>query len=496
MAFSYKNHKIKGRHQVKFNAYIKYVKYFLLFILIVYVCMMAISLEAHGHAADVPLPTMQDLIPVTINHFDYKYSYELFHSPNNAEEAMQEQWETSHFPLMNDYTGDFSPDAHIMTNSSPKKCPVTVVFVDANFPNRKSGDPSFFELESIATFLPNACIIIQTSRCSFHNALPVAEEMNLSLEHSIYLRMVTMVEEETHEMMERGQVRVTFLNHEKYNLDACDDFSSFSSRALLNVNYWRDEFHEKDSNSVIIVRKGAVLCHRLDVEKYIEYAFVAAPLTSRNEKIFGGSDYCNALKTLWKTSVVNSSIPSSSSLLDEKNAMANILQSCLEGVGPMPINESFSMFHREKVLEAIQTCPHEQYSGLEMNQLSQQNRSCVWHQGIDSSLYFSTILAVMGARLPTGVVASLFSTNEIWPEQALEMYGGPFFNYKRQLLASKYNCIYKGANVKTRTGREVKRTVPISLHVPLDTTNGDEFQKRELLSHDVVEQCPFIKYVL
>jgi hypothetical protein len=160
----------------------------------------------------------------------------------------------------------------------------------------------------------------------------------------------------------------------------------------------------------------------------------------------------------------------------------------------MSLHGSLSLFHRGKILEAIETCPHEQYSGFEMDGLS-KHRSCVWRQQEDTSLYFSTVLAAMGTRLPTGIVASLFSTRDVWPEQALDVYGGPFFNYKRQVLASKYNCIYRGAGVKTTSGKEVKRTVPISLDVPL-TAMVDEFQKRELLSHDVVEQCPFIKYVL
>lgn len=487
MAFQHRNHHKTKARQIKFKTLIKYIKYFLGIVLIVYVCMMVISLEAHGHASDVPLPTLQDLIPTKLNHFDYKYSYELFHSHDNADEAMQEQWETSHFPLMNDYSGDFSPNVYKANSGKP--CPVTVVFLDANLPNLKSGDPSLFQLESIATFLPDACVIIQTSSCSFRNALAVAEEMNLSLEHSIYLRIFTMVEEQTHDMMERGQVRVTFLDHDKYNLKACDDFSFFS-RALMNVNYWRDEFNDRDSNNVIIVRRGAVLCHHFDVEKYREYAFVAAPLKNKDE-MYGESDYCNALKTLWKTNSVNASVPSS---LDESNAMANILQSCLEGIGPMSMDGNLSLFHRGKILEAIQTCPHEHYSGYEMDELSDGNRSCLWRQG-EPSLYLSTILAAMGARLPTGIVASLFSTKDVWPEQALDIYGGPFFTYKRQVLTSKYNCIYKGASVKTITGEEVKRTVPISLHVPFDAKD-DEFQKSQLLSHDVVEQCPFIKYVL
>jgi hypothetical protein len=328
MVFQNRNHKIKTR-QIKFNTLIKYIKYFLLFVLIIYGCMMIISLEAHGHAADVPLPTMQDLIPVPINHFDYKYSYDLFHSHDkNADgESMQEQWETSHFPLMNDYAGDFGPDVHLA--NSGKQCPVTVVFLDENFANLKSGDPSLFELESIATFLPDACITIQTSRCSFQNALPVAEAMNLPVEQSIYLRIFTMVEEQTHDMIERGQVRVTFLNHEKYNLKACDDFQNFS-RALMNVNYWRDEFNDRDSNNVIIVRRGGVICHHFDFEKYRDFAFVAAPLAN-HDKIFGESDYCNTLKTLWKANLVNASVPSP---LEEKNSHGKYSTVLLGGSRP------------------------------------------------------------------------------------------------------------------------------------------------------------------
>jgi hypothetical protein len=395
-------------------------------------------------------------------------------------------------------------------NIGVKQCPITIVFVHANLPNLKLGHPSLFALESIATFFPEACIIIQTSLCSFHNPLPIAEEMNLSLEQSIYLRLFTMVEEQTHDMMERGQVRVTFLNHEKYNLKACDDFSFFSN-ALMNANYWNDEFNDRDSNRVMIVREGTVLCHHFDIGKFTEYGFVASPLSNK-DNIFGGSDYCNTMKDLWKLAHRNKikrnnnssnkhavTVDGVMSSIDERNAMANILQSCLRGVGPMSIQDGTGLlyFNREITLQAIQMCPHETLSGIEQNveQLHPHSSSCVWRGKQDTSLYFSTILAaMMGTRLPTGIVASLFSTNQIWPEQAIESYGGPFFNFNRQVLATKYNCIYRGANIRTAvSGKVEKRTVPISLQVHFDESLKN---KQELLSHDVVEQCPFIQYIL
>ena len=445
---------------------------------------MIISFEAHGHARENPVPSMKQLLPFSLNHDDYKFDYQAYHSQAETKEEGDEDG-LNFFPILETYNS-YSDVKEI------NKCPITVVYIHPHFANLKKGSPSLFAIESIAALLPKACIIIQTSQCSFENRTPKTEQQlqHMSLRNSIYKQSFSIVEGETQDMMDRGQVRMTFLNHTKYNLPACDDFSHFS-RALMNVQYWRDEFVQQDSETVIMVQDGliyqkdspaAVLCHSFDIEALRKFAFVATPL-EQNGNIFRGIDHCKFMKDKWMQSTTTTS---SSSWL------ANIQKSCLKGVAPMSFQSGFTLQNRIAMGQAIETCPHHQWSG--MNAVG-KDRDCIWQED-DDGLYFSTVFAAMsGVTLPTGVEASYFSVQEMWPEQALENYGGPFFTFNRQVLAGESTCIHEGAIVNVQ-GRKEKHTVPISfdLRWTMDKVKGA--MQTAVLSQDVIAQCPFIKYVL
>lgn len=479
-----------SRGQKRFGSPQKLARNLILILGIFYAGMMIISWEAHGHVTDAPVPIMKDLIPFSLNHYDYKYDYKTFRTPFEFKEEEEED-NLNFFPIMDDYTVDF--------NNKQNKCPITVVYIHPTFPNLEKGSPSLFALESIAALLPNACIVVQTSSCSFKNRIPNVELMHLSSIHMIYKQSFSSVEVVTQDMMENGRVRMSFLNHTKYNLPACDDFSHFS-RALMNAEYWRDEFVDRDSDKVLMLQDGlsssssakndiqtrrpaAVFCHSFDLEKLKKFAFIATPL-EQNGNIFRGVDHCKFLKDKWQESTATSS---SSSWL------ANIQKSCLSGVAPMSFQSGFSYHSRNAMIRAIETCPHHQWSG--MDQAKDKDRNCVWKED-DDGLYFSTVFAAMnGINLPTGVEASFFSVREMWPEDALTSYGGPFFTFNRQVLASESTCIFEGAAVSVK-GSNVKHTVPISFDLQWTTGESAGDMQAALLSPDVLQQCPFVKYVL
>lgn len=454
--------------------------------IIFYAGMMIISFEAHGHVTENPVPSMKQLIPISLNHDDYKYNYQTYHSET---ERIGEEDENglNFFPVLENY--DF--DSYSNEN---ERCPITVVYVHPYFANLKRGSPSLFAIESIAVLMPKACIVIQTSQCSFENQTPKAEQelQHMSLLNSIYKQSFSIVEGETHDMMDRGQVRMTFLNHTKYNLPACDDFSHFS-RALMNVEYWRDEFGQRDSETVMMVQDGldrqkdspsAVLCHSFDLEALRKFAFVATPL-EQNGNIFSGVDHCTFIKDKWTKSTATTS---------SLSWLANIQKACLKGVAPMPLQSGFTLQNRIAMRRAIETCPHHQWSGMNVNVLG-KDRDCIWQEE-DDGLYFSTVFAAMsGVVLPTGAEASYFSVKEMWPEQAMANYGGPFFTFNRQVLAGELTCIYEGASVIVQ-GRKEKHTIPISFDLGWTTNQSKGTMQTAVMSHDVIAQCPFIKYVL
>ena len=49
-----------------------------------------------------------------------------------------------------------------------KGCELTVLIMDPRISSSRSGAPVYFALESVAAYLPNACVVIQTSNCRLH----------------------------------------------------------------------------------------------------------------------------------------------------------------------------------------------------------------------------------------------------------------------------------------------------------------------------------------
>lgn len=49
-----------------------------------------------------------------------------------------------------------------------KGCELTVLIMDPRISSSRSGAPVYFALESVAAYLPNACVLMQTSNCRLH----------------------------------------------------------------------------------------------------------------------------------------------------------------------------------------------------------------------------------------------------------------------------------------------------------------------------------------
>ena len=190
---------------------------------------------------------------------------------------------------------------------NPKVCEITVVIMDPRIPNLQKGSPDFFALESLGAYLPNdACVIIQTSKCKFQMPNQNQEQYNENeyphpnphppsdkiVDQAVYQRIYDLSLPLFHDMMQRGRVRVKFLNHQTYHLRSCHDFFN-PSAAVMNVNYWgKDEFiPDVDSDTVLIFQGDAMLCHSFDVDYWRKFALVGGVWNNYA---------CGMLKDHWK----------------------------------------------------------------------------------------------------------------------------------------------------------------------------------------------------
>ena len=107
-----------SRGQKRFGSPQKLARNLILVLGIFYAGMMIISWEAHGHVTDAPVPIMKDLIPFSLNHYDYKYDYKTFHTPSEFKEEEEEEDNRNFFPVMDDYTVEFNNKQKISKDRS------------------------------------------------------------------------------------------------------------------------------------------------------------------------------------------------------------------------------------------------------------------------------------------------------------------------------------------------------------------------------------------
>ena len=333
----------------------------------------------------------------------------------------------------------------------------------------------------------------------------------------------------------------------------------------MNVRFWGDDEFDPgvDSDTVLMMQSDSILCRPFDVDFYRTYAMVGAVWDTYA---------CDMLKRHW-TKFLR---PQQEGFLSGwkmdfvlNGEFPDVCQAdgggSGSGAGPVG-NGGLSLRSRSAMRRAIETCPHKVWSGLDgmdsnidshsagttnstfskrnssdSNSNSNSKRSSHRHRhrrnlpcivdldndgedahAMQEDVYFATILRATNATLlPTAFVASLFAVEAIWPDRAVELYGGPPDDGEsREYIAEKASCAYRGARViiqrhqrqqmrsggrkgnkntngnaeettkRSRRRRMRDETVPIGFHKPYQYHDRDT-----LASRDVAGQCPLLRYM-
>lgn len=260
----------------------------------------------------------------------------------------------------------------------------------------------------------------------------------------------------------------------------------------MNANFWDRAFLEKDSDTVLIFQEGASLCYKLDDLEMLRSKALVGALWPREttpliaEPIEGA---CRAMPTRWKSwlrpqrrwkmqqerpelAAKQHPAPKPRELLSE-----DYPEVCENGRGPVGHGD-FSLRSRQWMLQAIATCPHVTFSGLKVED---EPFACKVFETISDDFYFSTVLAGIGAPLPIGFEASLFASQILLPEQALDIYGLPTSGSD---LRSSWES--RRPTIQLDEG---EMTVPNAFIKPW-LYHSKDF----LMSEVMTNACPFVQY--
>ena len=253
----------------------------------------------------------------------------------------------------------------------------------------------------------------------------------------------------------------------------------------MNINYWKDEFIDGvDNDRILFIQGDAVLCHSFHVDEWKDYAFVGSVWAKKSFHFSEGM--CHGMRLRWNTWVgpqrrwenqqgrANNvpprkrQVPRPDVLLDNLDRFPDV---CSDGRGPVG-NGGLSLRSRSWLIKVIETCPHVTWSGVEFEG---RVHACKVFEEINEDLYFGIVLRGIGAPLPTAYEASLFSTEMLWPEQVMGMYGA-----SPSSDGQRYQIHYDGDII----------TVPAGVHKPW------WYQPSELLlSNEMKGACPFLRYI-
>mmetsp|Transcript_28473 Transcript_28473/g.60327 ORF Transcript_28473/g.60327 Transcript_28473/m.60327 type:complete len:464 (-) Transcript_28473:59-1450(-) len=358
---------------------------------------------------------------------------------------------------------------HIKSNG----CRLTVVINDPRVPVSGFNHPVWYTLESLAAYVPYACLVINTASCSvIHqtkkntSTTPSKLQKESAVASFIYARSLPLFRR----MMERGQVRISILNHEKYGVSC----GNFNPNALLkNLNFWLDEFSEGlDSDVVLVAQDDSVFCHHFDVELWKHFAYVGAPWSPTFHPFGGCNGTCNAWHT-WTSQCDG---------LTNDHADEHMPRFCTSNCDGIQGNGGLSLRRRSWMVKALQTCSPQ----IDANE----------------DLFFSIILYGLGATMPSNFEASLFSVETVFPEQTREYStldnitvpetiqklwgtGTGMKLYKRMHRHESYIT-----NDSTTENLQQLYTIPLAFHKPwlyhpADIINGAQTEK----------ECFFLKFV-
>jgi hypothetical protein len=270
--------------------------------------------------------------------------------------------------------------------------------------------------------------------------------------------------------MDQGRVRLDFLDHAKYQLQACDDYGNPTS-ALVSVNFWTDEFSDRDSDLVLLLQDDAVLCRPFSWPDYAAYAYTGAvwPRTATSLAPNPPEGMCWGMQSQWKLLTLHMKA-ADYERLQISPAYTN---PCENGNAPIG-NGGLSLRRRSWLRRAIRTCPHVHWSGV----ADADTHPCRALDGTNEDYYFGTVLRGLGAALPSALLASQFSVESLFAEQVMDLYG------------RGDDSDMTHTPPPTVTIRGESWTVPIGFHKPW------WYHSNEILLADAMQQaCPYLPFV-
>jgi len=274
------------------------------------------------------------------------YSYDDIYASNGLHESYRDRRLTD-FTSFETYT-----NADVIDSG----CRLTTVLLDPRIPEAPFDHAVWYSLESVATYAPYTCVVLQTSACKLVSSYSTPQSQIQTITERIYERSLP----EFRRLMERGMVRISILNHAKYKLASCSNFFNPSS-ALMNINYWKDEFITNvDSDIILVVQDDAVLCHHFDVNLWDDVAFVGGIWPPKWSYKFG---WCQQLSVLWRALTIKKRLRLTRERNPESKTVSVLQNLCTNGYGPTG-NGGFSLRNRNWMIRSIDECPHPPFSGV------------------------------------------------------------------------------------------------------------------------------------
>ena len=415
-------------------------------------------------------------------------------------------------------------------------CVITVLLVEPTLDTAVMAS-----LESVAAFVhprERTCILIQTALCPFQS------NNETDTDEMAYQRLIEflygMARPLLKNMIRSGNVRVTILNHTRYQLQGCDYFYS-PSNPWLNYFYWNDyliddphaqrvgEFvHGQDADLVLTIQRDAVLCHDLDARAWKEFSFVGAPWPPSPEWWS-----CSQLRANWIT--WHSSSSTNENEIPPYPSEADFCTN--PNIGPIG-NGGLSLRSRLWMQRAIEYCPDRSLSGLTVQSY---NNTCSTFNTGNEDIYFATILrgfvhnhldsslswtksgtnhsrsSSPPLKLPTMLEAAFFATETQWVSdmvrhyntsskeieatvQKLEWWNGKYYDNK--ISPSNVKSMVEDGRARFQRMKllEVnslgkKPILPIGLHKFWKYAGKELLDNEESYTH-FMNECPYLKDIM
>jgi len=389
-------------------------------------------------------------------------------------------------------------------------CSLTVVLMDPRISLTARLGDLWISLESVASNVDRetTCIVLQTSKCVVHDDTTLLKNLIESKAMPLFL-----------EMIHRGNVRYSIINHEKYKMKNCHQFYT-PSRAFMNIEYWGpSEFEPQDNDLVLMIQNDSILCHNLDPGLWRDVAYVGGPWppeANLHNNPVPEDGTCKALPRFWSqwtepilqqkfhekwkagnitgykppaANPVKLSLPLDTVNVESITFPSELL--CKDLNGPLG-NGGFSLRSRTWMRRAIATCPHVHYSGLAVNP------KCQVFENIPEDLYFATVLRAISAPFPTAFEASLLAVEMMFATTTMEYYGPNNLDKEIFYAQKRWGNMFKMNNqtimetsTKYKRMREAGIIVPIGIHKVW--WYHDFFH---LLGDHFRSNCPFFEWML